>query len=206
MRAYQEDTLRFYDDHVDDYYQKTKSLQKTGIITEFVTHLPKGAKVLDIGCAYGRDTEYLVKRGFDTSGIDLSPNMIKKAKTLVKGARFEVMDVLKLDFPNNHFDGVWCSAILLHLKKADVEIALAEINRVMKKDSIAYFEAKEGKGETIAADNRFGGAKKFYTYFSRQEFDGLVKKKGFTLLSSQAFFQDNKYDDLAVLGILAKKG
>jgi 2-polyprenyl-3-methyl-5-hydroxy-6-metoxy-1,4-benzoquinol methylase len=44
-------------------------------------HLDKNAHILDVACGRGRHAIYLNKLGFQVTGIDLSPNNIKFAKT-----------------------------------------------------------------------------------------------------------------------------
>lgn len=58
------------------YYLAYRDLP--GIILQHV----KGRKALDFGCGAGRSTRFLRKLGFDTMGIDISQDMIKKAKEL----------------------------------------------------------------------------------------------------------------------------
>lgn len=48
------------------------------IIGEHVT----GKKALDFGCGVGRSTRVLQKLGFNAVGVDISPDMIKKAKEI----------------------------------------------------------------------------------------------------------------------------
>lgn len=42
----------------------------------------KGRKALDFGCGAGRSTRFLQKLGFNTAGVDISPDMIKKAREI----------------------------------------------------------------------------------------------------------------------------
>ncbi|MGD0159474.1 MAG: class I SAM-dependent methyltransferase [Candidatus Bathyarchaeia archaeon] len=42
----------------------------------------KGRKALDFGCGAGRSTRFLNKLGFNTVGVDISPDMIKKAREI----------------------------------------------------------------------------------------------------------------------------
>jgi cyclopropane fatty-acyl-phospholipid synthase-like methyltransferase len=42
----------------------------------------KGSKALDFGCGTGRSTRFVKNLGFDTTGIDISASMFKKAREL----------------------------------------------------------------------------------------------------------------------------
>ncbi|MBI4448740.1 class I SAM-dependent methyltransferase [Candidatus Woesearchaeota archaeon] len=51
-------------------------------------HLRKNHKILDLACGYGRFTIPLTKRGYDVEGIDISPNLIAKARASSKKERY----------------------------------------------------------------------------------------------------------------------
>ncbi len=95
--------------------------------------LPKGAKVLDIGCGTGETMEYLEKEyGFQCSGIDLSMARIKEGKTRNPNLKMEYGDGEFLDsFSSYSFDGVLmeCTLSLVNLP----EEALHEAYCVLKK-------------------------------------------------------------------------
>ncbi len=67
----------------------------------------KSLKILDVGCGTGRHSIEMTKRGYNITGIDLSENMIKKAKE--KAAKetlqinFLIHDAMNLPF-NKEFD------------------------------------------------------------------------------------------------------
>jgi len=56
------------------YYLAYRDLPK--IFSEHIT----GKKALDFGCGTGRSSRFMKKYGFDTTGIDISEEMIKIAK------------------------------------------------------------------------------------------------------------------------------
>lgn len=98
----------------------------------------KNAKVLDVGCGVGGTSRYLAKNlgpGADVTGITLSPNQVKRATELAKeqgvpNAKFQVMNALAMDFPDNSFDVVWACESGEHMpdKKAYID----EMMRVLK--------------------------------------------------------------------------
>ncbi len=73
--------------------------------------LPKGSRVLDVGCGIGGSARILSDfYGFDVVGISISPAQIKRANELTLNkdfCRFEVMNALDLNFEKGSFDGVW---------------------------------------------------------------------------------------------------
>lgn len=58
------------------YYLAYRDLPK--IISDHV----KGRKALDFGCGTGRSTRFLKRLGFTTIGVDISENMLKKAREI----------------------------------------------------------------------------------------------------------------------------
>ncbi len=73
--------------------------------------LPKGSRVLDVGCGIGGSARILSNDyGFDVVGISISQEQIKRANELTNNnsfCRFDVMNALDLKFPQGSFDGVW---------------------------------------------------------------------------------------------------
>ena len=76
-----------------------------------LNNLPKGSRVLDVGCGIGGSARILSNDyGFDVVGISISQEQIKRANELTNNkelCHFEVMDALDLQFPKGSFDGVW---------------------------------------------------------------------------------------------------
>jgi SAM-dependent methyltransferase len=85
-------------------------------------------KVLDVGCASGRYTNYLFSKGFDVCGIDTQPDLIKMAKKEYPKIPFKVAPAEKIPFADNSFDTIILFDILEHL--ADDVLALREARRV----------------------------------------------------------------------------
>jgi len=97
-----------------------------------------GMSVLDVGCGVGGTSRYIARAiGKDSkvTGITLSPNQVKRAQELAveqetPNAHFQVMDALKMDFPDNSFDVVWACESGEHMP--DKEKYISEMMRVLK--------------------------------------------------------------------------
>ena len=73
--------------------------------------LPAGSRVLDVGCGIGGSARILARDyGLDVLGISISPAQVKRATQLTPSGltcRFQVMDALDLQVPDQSFDAVW---------------------------------------------------------------------------------------------------
>ncbi|MGB9936515.1 MAG: class I SAM-dependent methyltransferase [Methanobacterium sp.] len=71
----------------------------------------KNFKILDIGCGTGRHDIELAKRGYNVTGIDLSPSMIAKAEENAKKA--DVIDFNIADARDPHYENEFDLVIML---------------------------------------------------------------------------------------------
>ena len=59
-----------------------------------------------MGCASGIQSKILSSDGFEMTGMDLSPRMIKEAEKRLPEANFIVGDITQMPFKDNSFDAV----------------------------------------------------------------------------------------------------
>lgn len=150
-------------------------------VDKFAKLLPKGAKVLDIGCGIGDGADFFIDSGFDYEGIDISPEMIKIAKQKVPRAKFRVLDMRKLDYPAESFDGIFAFQSLVHLKKKDVPKMLETISRILKPKGHLFLALQKGIGEgeiywELARENIF------INRYTLDEISKLLKAVGFQII------------------------
>lgn len=99
------------------------------------------SSILVVGCGTGRGLYGLKKLGFtDLTGVDISPDMIKEAKKLIKGVRFYCSDINT--FRNSKkFDAViYFSNILEQIPSPEKrKAAMAKAKSLLKRGGIAIF-------------------------------------------------------------------
>jgi len=77
-------------------------------------NIKNGAKVLDLGCGGGRLFELLDKYDVDYTGVDISDELIKTAKSKCPKGKFEVRDITSYK-SDDKFDYVFSIAALHHI-------------------------------------------------------------------------------------------
>jgi ubiquinone/menaquinone biosynthesis C-methylase UbiE len=93
-------------------------------------------KILEVGCGTGLILKEVNKRVSKAIGIDLSENMLEKARE--RGLEVYHAEASKMPFEDNTFDLVYSYKVLAHIEA--IEKTLQEINRVLKPNGIAVLE------------------------------------------------------------------
>lgn len=132
------ETLSFYERNFDElsevYSRESLDWQ------ESLLHTFRNArKILDVGCGTGRDLAFFLRKGKDAYGIEASRRMLDLADAkLVSeglsgagrlfGATLPELGV----FAEGEFDGVLCSAVLMHLPDEEIFDAVYALRRILR--------------------------------------------------------------------------
>ena len=96
--------------------------------------LPKGLKLLDVGCGNGAFTEVLINRTApaEVTGIDPSEGQLAYARTRpgVKSAQFRTADAQALPFADGSFDAATMALVIVFV--SDPAKAVSEMARVVR--------------------------------------------------------------------------
>ncbi len=90
-------------------YKYRNEAEARAFIDALLNHLQPepGSKILDLACGKGRHAHYLCKKGFEVTGVDLSPANIEAARTIAcPNLYFEVHD-MRETLRSNYFDFIF---------------------------------------------------------------------------------------------------
>lgn len=150
---FRDKTRNYYEKTSNKYFKETVNNSMVSTLEKFIQFIPDDGKILDLGCGSGRDSKYLMNRGFQVVALDYSANIAELA------SKYLGKDVIKKEIENidyqNEFDGIWACASLLHLSPRQLEMALQKIMDALRSGGILYTSFKEGGGITIDEKGRY---------------------------------------------------
>jgi ubiquinone/menaquinone biosynthesis C-methylase UbiE len=94
--------------------------------------LPKGSKILDVGCGTAHLTQWIREKGFNVYGIEPSDEMYQYAKLNFPDIEIKQAISSKIPYPDNYFDLIVAFEVLRYLDKAENRKSFHEFHRVLK--------------------------------------------------------------------------
>ena len=146
-------TLDYYNKNSEEYFNSTLNVDMTNTYKAFLKLLPKGGKILDLGCGSGRDSMNFIKLGYEVTAVDGSKELAKKASALlgkeVIASTFEELEL------KEKFHGIWACASLLHIKREDLKTVLNNLYNNLDDNGVFYMSFKYGEKEYVDDKNRY---------------------------------------------------
>jgi len=99
-------------------------------LDRFAVQVPHG-EVLDVGCGPGHVSRYLHERGVSVRGLDLSEQMVHRARELNPDVLFLHGDMRELPFPDGSFTGLVAFYSIIHFQPDQLPTVFAEMHRVL---------------------------------------------------------------------------
>ena len=162
------------------YYSDRDLVKNEKEIDEFISYLPEGGKVLDIGCGGGVPVlRTLVDRGFDVKGIDFSQGMLDVAQENVPEAELILGDITKTEFEPDSLDGVISTYAFIHIFRTQHPLLYTKIFNWLKPGGIMLMGTAQTEWEEV---HDYFGVPMAWSHPAARESLQLVNNVGFEVI------------------------
>lgn len=185
-----EQNRKAYDALADTYTKEWAKMPDQPLADKFLGML-NGSRILDIGCGPGHYSSYFIDKGYYVESIDTCSAMLRVAMQRDSRLKTRVLDMSRLDYANNEFDGLWVCASLPHIPREFVGEVLRGFRRVLKPDGCMLVNAIIGHqdyrietAEEMGKD--YGEAGRFFQWYpSATVFKEIIEQAGFKVQAEQ---------------------
>ena len=150
-------TLENYNQRADDFWKGTHDhdvSQNVAALLQYIEGEPPFT-ILDFGCGPERDLKMFAGLGHIAVGLDGAARFADMARAHGNGDVWQ-QDFLKLDLPDNHFDGVFANAALFHAPSQELPRVLRELHATLKPCGVLFSSNPHGHNEEGWNRGRYG--------------------------------------------------
>lgn len=169
---------------------------------EVLPHLNKKAKILDVGVGpFARFSVEFAKRGYNVTGIDISPKILEIAKKRIENSGYNIRlfedDLTDVKKIKEKQDLVFCFGTFGHIPSFLALKVLKEFSGILKKRGYAYIHFWINKEKTMRdlirgfiyefghyIKAKFGRGYKVNTsFYTEEEIEEMARLSGFEIVS-----------------------
>ena len=176
-------TLRYYSQNAHAVAQRYEDVASP-LASSFARVFPAGGRILDIGCGSGRDLAELHRQGYQAFGVDATREFVDLAQKthpeLTGNIAYGTLPELGIPF-DGEFDGVLCSAVLMHIDTADLLNAALSIKSCLKVNGRLLLSIPATRSDTDDQERDANG--RLFKTYSPGYLRLIFERLGFSLLN-----------------------
>ena len=177
-------TLKYYSDNAAQVAERYESVV-SDLSAHFADSFSKGGKILDIGCGSGRDLAVLYRLGYDCYGVDPTPEFVAIAQQLHSELENRIflgkLPDLQVPF-NGNFDGVLCSAVLMHIDIEQLPATAMAIKSCLKVGGRLLYSVPSKRTDVVESYRDLNG--RLFIPDQAVRLNSLFSSIGFTEIAS----------------------
>ena len=193
-------TIDSYNTHSQEYIDGTVH-EVSGYVKEWLDKtfagVPKDARILEFGSAFGRDARYLQGKGYGVTCTDATPAFVDLLQRDGFGAY--LLNAIEDPMPDE-IDVVLANAVLLHFTREEAARVLVKIHAALSGGGTFAFTLKQGEGEGWSEEKL--GAPRFFAYWTKEQIEQELQRAGF---NDVTVWGDRPTGNATWLQIIARK-
>jgi cyclopropane fatty-acyl-phospholipid synthase-like methyltransferase len=173
-------------------------------VTLLHRELPRGARVIELGCGAGVPATRMLAQDFEVTGVDLSARQIALARQNVPQARFLQADITQLDLPPESYDGIVALYALFHVPREEQPSLLCSMASWLRPGGllVATMGTQASEGD-VEAD--WLGAPMYWSSYKSATNVRLVQKAGLEITQAREETVEEHGEQATFLWIVARK-
>ncbi|MEO8181360.1 MAG: class I SAM-dependent methyltransferase [Deltaproteobacteria bacterium] len=147
--------------------------------------LPQRGTLVDLGCGGGVPvTRYFSDRGYDVTGYDLSDEMLRIAREMVPGARFERAAIEDICLPALSLDVVVSFFAIIHVERS-LHLGIFRRIHTWLRPGGAVLLSLGARNEPVRREENWHGAPMTWSHFDGETNLELLRQCGFDVVWSE---------------------
>ena len=157
LQTIAERTLAHYAQHAQDFWQGTRDHDVSQNVEALLRAIEAAPpfELLDLGCGPGRDLITFSALGHRATGLEGAPQLAAMARAH-SGCEVLEQNLLQLQLPAAHFDGVFANAVLFHVPGQELPRVLHELHATLKPGGVLFSSNPRGQGQEGWSGERYG--------------------------------------------------
>lgn len=176
-------TINYYSINAQAVAQRYESVLSS-LSNSFEKAFQPKSRLLDIGCGSGRDLALLTSQGHDCFGLDATLEFVTLSQRLHPELHGKVVHGALPNFQppfGGNFDGILCSAVLMHIPESELVPAAISIKRCLISHGRLLYSVPS-KRLDVVTENRDANGRLFVPDQSNR-LQIIFEQLGFSLIS-----------------------
>lgn len=184
----------------DKNTRKSRLAEMQGYANEVARRVSPGANILEVAPGPGYLSIELARKGFNVTGVELSPDFVEIANKNAQEANVEVNfkqgNASNLPCEDNFFDFIVCSAAFKNFKEPIK--ALCEMHRVLKQGGTSLIIDMNHEATNEDINNEVRRMKGFDKYFVKFSFKTFLKQGAYTKEEFETFLKETPFKNYQI--------
>lgn len=176
---------------------------RESMLARFVSRLPAGASILDLGCGNGLPSTAALAERFEVTGVDTSASQLEAARRNAPRASFVQADLTDVDFPAASFDAAVALYSISHVPREEHSALFGRVFQWLRPEGL--FLATLGARDAPDWTGEWLGVTMFFSAYDADTNRRLLRASGFELLVDEVAVTREPEADVAFLWVIARR-